>query len=400
MKLEQALAKAGQILDEERAAPTVSYERDVKSSAPKASVELAPLLESLAAWSGSQTLANIRSQRPRPVQENSRLWLFRSVNYNLLQALHSQIAFDSRPDFFKGMLLRRATNACGRLSRQTYHPNWNGFVSELPLLAEFGVRNGGTPIFLDVLPQIQPSPGYAVLLEHIEDMIALNFPLFSDVELDQLALHVSNLRNKFVQQYQQSRAARASHVWCGRSVELTQLFGDLRLRAEGILEGCRKAKYLYLKSSLLEGLNLEINQDREAINSYLTTLGFMPTLARSLDEVERLYHAGGSAFELKAAMGHLRSFLESLHKEILPIVHARFGGMLPRKWGDGLRYLKTNGILSATEEAFAASLFTLISDEAVHPLTAEREYARLFRNVVIEYSLLFLSKLSKLGLKQ
>ena len=29
---------------------------------------------------------------------------------------------------------------------------------------------------------------------------------------------------------------------------------------------------------------------------------------------------------------------------------------------------------------------------------AEREYARLFRNVVIEYALLFLRKLEKLGL--
>jgi hypothetical protein len=168
-------------------------------------------------------------------------------------------------------------------------------------------------------------------------------------------------------------------MWAGRSVELTILFHDLRLSADGILEECRKSKYLYLKGSLLEGVNVEINQDREAVNSYLKTLGFTPTLANSLDEVERLYRVGSSAFELKASMGHLRSFLEGLHKEILPAAHARFGGALARKWGEGLLYLRMNGVLSQAEEAFAASLYILISDEGVHPLVAERAYARLFR---------------------
>jgi hypothetical protein len=31
----------------------------------------------------------------------------------------------------------------------------------------------------------------------------------------------------------------------------------------------------------------------------------------------------------------------------------------------------------------------VLSDEAVHPLIAEREYARLAGNIVIEYALLF-----------
>jgi hypothetical protein len=36
----------------------------------------------------------------------------------------------------------------------------------------------------------------------------------------------------------------------------------------------------------------------------------------------------------------------------------------------------------------------------VHRLVAEREYARLMRNMSIEYGLLLLTKLDKLGLKQ
>lgn len=39
-----------------------------------------------------------------------------------------------------------------------------------------------------------------------------------------------------------------------------------------------------------------------------------------------------------------------------------------------------------------------MSDTGVHPLVAEREYARLMRNMSIEYDLLLLTKLDKLGL--
>jgi len=401
MELKKALAKAGQILDEERAAPTVSYALDAREVASKLSGEYAAVVGGLAIITEDRNLAHIRSQQPRPVQENPRWWTLKSVNYNLLCALHAQVAADSKPEFVKSVLLcRMASPACGWAPRTAYRPRWNGFVSELPLAAEFCVRNGATQTFLEVLRQIKPSPGQAVLLQHLEDMIALNFTVFSDAEYGHLTVCSRSLRELFIQQYSDSRAVRSSQMWAGKSVELAKLFYDLRLSADCILEQCRKSKYLYLKGSLLEGLNVEINQDKEAVNSYLKTLGFTPTLASSLDEVERLYRVGGSVFELKASMGHLRSFLEGLHKEILPAALARFGGACARTWGEGLLYLRTNGVLSRAEEAFAASLYTLISDAGVHPLVAEREYARLFRNVVIEYALLLLSKLEKLGLKR
>jgi hypothetical protein len=62
-----------------------------------------------------------------------------------------------------------------------------------------------------------------------------------------------------------------------------------------------------------------------------------------------------------------------------------------------LTYLRVNDFLSRQEEQLVAGLHAVISDEAVHPLIARREYARLARNVVIEYALLFLRKLEELG---
>ncbi len=98
-------------------------------------------------------------------------------------------------------------------------------------------------------------------------------------------------------------------------------------------------------------------------------------------------------------MGHLRSFLENLQKAALPAVQRKLGGTAPAQWGSVLSYLRERKLLSEAEEKFAAGLYGLISDEAVHPLFSEREYARLARNVLIEYALLFLRKLDKAGLK-
>jgi hypothetical protein len=83
----------------------------------------------------------------------------------------------------------------------------------------------------------------------------------------------------------------------------------------------------------------------------------------------------------------------------MPGLCAKFGGQLPQKWGDGLAYLQNNNVLSKTEEQFVSSLYTLISDEGVHPLIAEKEDARLTCNSVIEYALRFFRKVDKLGIK-
>jgi hypothetical protein len=79
-------------------------------------------------------------------------------------------------------------------------------------------------------------------------------------------------------------------------------------------------------------------------------------------------------------------------------VHKKLGGSLPSKWGEALQYLRDHDVLTVKEEQFAAQLYALMGDTSVHPLVAEREYARLMRNISIEYGLLLLTKLDKLGL--
>ena len=127
-------------------------------------------------------------------------------------------------------------------------------------------------------------------------------------------------------------------------------------------------------------------------------LGFTPLLIQSLDEADRLYRADATQFELKSNLGHLRSFLEQLHIQACAALNKQRGGPLPSKWGEALAYLLDNAVLTKPEELFAARFYTLMSDAGVHSLIAEREYARLMRNMSIEYGLLLLSKLDKFGL--
>jgi hypothetical protein len=94
-------------------------------------------------------------------------------------------------------------------------------------------------------------------------------------------------------------------------------------------------------------------------------------------------------------MSHLRSFLEGLHKEACVIVYTRRGCALPTGWGKAVAYLAKEAVITKSEEEFVTSLYKLISDVGVHPLVAEKEHARLMRNMNIEYGLLFLARLNK-----
>jgi hypothetical protein len=264
-------------------------------------------------------------------------------------------------------------------------------------VVEFLVRHGASEQLFEALRKAQLTPAHAVLLRHIEDMIAFGYTVFTEFEYVQLDSCMSAMQNRAQEDLQQYEG-RTTHLRYPEigSVSVREFTHEVINATSAIREECRKARYLYLKSALLEGLNLEVNQDKEVVQDYLRQLGFSDTLSQALNAAERLYRAGGDKFSLKSCMGHLRSFMEGLQDEALAELHLKYGGPLPKGWGKGLVYLRQNNVVTAAEEAFAASLYTLISDSGVHALVAGPEYARLARNVVIEYALLFLRKLEAL----
>ena len=103
------------------------------------------------------------------------------------------------------------------------------------------------------------------------------------------------------------------------------------------------------------------------------------------------------AFDLKSSMGHLRSFLENLHSEAAARFAQKHKEQSPTEWGNVIVCLRDKTLLTKPQEKFIAGLYTLLSDEAVHPLIAKKEAARLSRNMVVEYGLLLLTQLEKAG---
>jgi hypothetical protein len=382
MDLQDAIDKAGQILDEERHKPTVEYEQSPSYAAFAAAAAHHPLLDS-------------RSWRPRAISENPEQFQYKSTNYDLLCAILDQVPEHDRPKLF-ATLRSRLSNA------RAFHRK-SGTVreagssthcsSELPLVAEFLVRRGDKQLFIRALSKAAPSPGLTLLLMQLEDMIAFNFTLFSDEEYAQLPTSIAGVRQTVADLQERPRPTSTIE-----SNTIHHVLREVPELCDSVEEGCRKARYLYVKGSLLPGVNLEVNQDKSKVRSFLKKLGFTHLLIESLEEAERLYRTATTPFDHKSSMGHLRSFLEGLHLQACDRVNKKFGGSLPTKWGEALKYLRDHDVLSKSEEQFAAQFYVLMSDSGVHPLVAEREYARLMRNMSIEYGLLLLTKLDKLGL--
>jgi hypothetical protein len=407
MDHKEFMGKASQILDEERVRPTVGYEGTItrgEAELAEASPGLIALI-ALKVLTRTNSLQTLRNSRPRQVREAADEYEFKSANYELLLALYSQVRIDERASFVTLLLNRIRTSKPARsLVPAVRFPASDGCGSEIPLVTEFCIRTGHVGELSRAIAEAPESDNLLFLLLQLEETIALNFSVFSDSELEGLATALVVLRTRAHEKsYQYSRprgvpaSARVPNPKYNPALaETAELVATV---CDGLIEECQQARFWYLKGALQQKANVEINLDKSRVMEYLTSLGFSEPLVKSLNAAEQNYRATATPFELKTCLGHLRSFLEGLHQQACRPFSLQLGKMAPTKWGDYLQHLRDGGLLSPQEERFAAALFTLLSDEGVHPLMAEPEYARLLRNVVIEYGLMFLTKLDKGGVK-
>ena len=129
------------------------------------------------------------------------------------------------------------------------------------------------------------------------------------------------------------------------------------------------------------------------------SLGFDPVLTASLQKAEDLYRNTADTFDLKSCIGHLRSFYEHVHIQSAATFAAQKQESVKNEFDPSVTLLKNDGTLTWQQERFARGLYTLLSTEGVHSLISEREFARMLRNMVIEYHLMFLSILDKQSFK-
>jgi hypothetical protein len=401
MDLAQALQDAIHIFEEERVRPTLSY-RYVAKEWPRSmkwqEYTLKPqgYTPGMAAVMG---LANMQKQRPREVEENPKAFQFESVNFDLLLTLMNQLGPEKRPEFV-GWLVKTLLPAAPvkRHEGQIPFPSWNSHTSSLSLLAEFCIRNGHAQTFLDGTHELKmPSPGVAIMLIEIEEIIALNYNIFSRAEIDTLPKSLAHLREiAELQTWSSKRQYGKPEITNPKYRQGYSQEGYEIVKAiDGITEECNQARYFYLKGALQRNTNLEIESDKTKVVGFLEILGFDPNLITSLAKAENLYRASSDAFDLKSCLGHIRSFYEHLNIDGGQAIARQMGTTVLNKWDPTITFLKNKSFMTEQQEKFARGLYTLLSDEGVHPLIAEREFARLLRNMVIEYGLMFLTMLQK-----
>lgn len=373
-------SQVDQILEEERSCPTVCYRPN----------------KSLAAAKLFSLLSRVDTQE-KSVQENPRDFEFNSVNYELLSSLLARFDAPTRAAVPSYLLSRIGSMQALRKASLSTYPKWNSYVSELPLIGEFLVRIGSRSELVDALAGAKPTPGVILLLLQLQNLVSFNWGILTDDELDRLAQSARSLRAAARETMVKQGKLRTVLTVGADKVSVFSVARDTLAACDDLGELCRKARFFILKGALLSGANLEVNQDKGAVASYLERLGFSSKLIESLDHADRL-QLSPSPFDLKSSMGHLRSFVENLHLQACERIVTQDSSASHRKWGETVTLLRQRDVLTKAEEGFVTGLYTLISDEAVHPLIAESEYARLSRNVVIEYGLLLLRKLDKLAL--
>ena len=400
MELREALEQARVILDQEAIKPTLDY-RYVSNEWPHDIWHLRKP-EYSKAMAGIMTLQEMRRRPTREVTEKPEQWQFQSVNYELLIALFQQLSEQNRQPFLEDLLnLTSLQYVKSRIEAKAFHPSWDGHTSALPLMAEMCIRHGYQHILFGVLDTINlPSANLVVMIVQLRETISLNYNLLSKADLQGMPAALKHLREiadrqTWDQRYRPVGAATKNEYfqkgYMAQGRELVHQIDDF-------LVLCEKAVYYYTKNSLQQLRSAEVEADKKAVEAYLVTLGFSQHMVSSLGEAEKLFRNTANPFVLKSCLGHLRSFLEELHLQACPPI-ALPNEAIPAKWGEATHFLRTHDIIAAKEEEFITALYKLVSDEAIHPLIAETEYARLFRNIVIEYGLLFLTTLEKKGVR-
>jgi hypothetical protein len=395
MQLQKAIEDALQILHEERLRPTIGYEDNYDDLMERVGQDRANAILAALRRIMRPNLTTLRKQRPRDVVEFPETYVFGGTNYRLLMTLFERLSLEVRDGLLKYLMkLVEVGGQCSPAPGLARFPAFLGRVSDLPLIAEFSIRTGYVQKLVDALNKVKaPTPAIALMMTEIEELIAINFHFLSDADLLMLGRSLDPLR-QMAESHEGGDRRTAKQTLNTRSAR------EIGFSIQGIQAECRQARYFYLKGMLQqEKPNLESESDRKQVIDFLDTLGFDPLLKRTLEQAEKEYRDAANPFELKNCLGHLRGFLEHLHRRSAKAVAAAKGETVKDAWGDATSYLHAQGIFAKKQEEFVTALYALISDTGVHPLGADREYARLLRNVVIEYGVMFLSALDRNGVK-
>jgi Abortive infection C-terminus len=252
MQLSEAQASARQVLDAERHSPTTVYMM-ATPFANELAMMVSPLNPNL---------------HPKPISEKPGALKLRSRNYELLESFYGEIQSSER-GLFLGSLRERisARDSFEDIGHEVLGAGkTNRTNSELPLIGEFLVRHGDAHNFILALNGAPLRPGLTRLLSHLEQMIALDYRLFSDEEYDSLGRFAADAIAKLKELGNQGRVSDVTE-----SNYRFHVCQEGPILCKAIAQQCKQAKYLRLAEAVtvrsdgrLEGIDsLEPNREDE-----------------------------------------------------------------------------------------------------------------------------------------
>ena len=382
MELNEAKFAVDQILHEECQRPTIYYE-DVGEGV-----------------GARKNLWAQRKDKIRDVTGMPQIFRFGGDNYDLLMAVYGQLPEKSRQDLIVYELLRvecGGTHVFPKPKDYSF-PSFANYVSELPLVAEFSIRTGHGEQFFQATAKAKfPTTSLAIMMIQLEETFALQWNLFSRDQLARVYGWLKPLRETADKQTHSSRGTPGKmvenpHYMRGRERESQQIVDSI----DRIAGYCQRGRFFYLKDALQQNTNVEVENDKSKVEEFLSRLGFSTDLMRALNEAEKNFRDSASPFELKNCLTHFRGFVEHLHLEAAQHIAKTIPGST-HDWDTATSFLRKHDFITTQQEKFARGIYALISDEGVHPLMSARIFARVLRNVIIEYGFMFLSIMNEKG---
>jgi hypothetical protein len=144
-----------------------------------------------------------------------------------------------------------------------------------------------------------------------------------------------------------------------------------------------------------------LSGDMSYVNRAIQAYGFSPDLNAIQNKIDELLHQTGDGFDQAATMKHIRSFFEKLHESIAKELQSRkpttADGTPLHQFGSAIDFLERKGVITDKIKNLGRALYAILSDGqfGVHALKANRDYTRLCRNMVVEYSVTLLFELER-----
>lgn len=152
----------------------------------------------------------------------------------------------------------------------------------------------------------------------------------------------------------------------------------------------------------LDEVNPAINQDRERAVRLWAEEFETDTLGAMVRRIEEMFRGGGmDATAYATCMDRIRALLIEVCRQIAGRVAATHGKdeqLRGRQDREVVEYLARTDIafLTKQEQGLLRALYSLTSEYGAHRLIAEREHARLTKNIAYEVFLLLMEKLRRL----